>query len=184
MKKYLMKKLNEIINILIRLVVNLSERCIYISLIFEPNKALYTVLSDLFLKLLRNLRSLRRKDICKCKLDYLWKGEKELLPWSVFLPENTELTKELPWSADLFLDSYFLIIAYYISLVKVQTNYCNNNLLILDVKQLNKIMKLYYFYTLNALWDGQGKIKMYYEMSRVKKQLSGKKSIACKFKKR
>ena len=63
-----MKKLNEIINILIRLVVNLSERCIYISLIFEPNKALYTVLSDLFLKLLRNLRSLRRKDICKCKL--------------------------------------------------------------------------------------------------------------------
>ena len=35
-------------------------------------------------------------------------------------------------------------------------------------------MKLYY---LKALWDGQGKIKMYYEMSRVKKQLSGKKSI-------
>ena len=59
-----------------------------------------------------------------------------------------------------------------------QTNYCNNNLLILDVKQLNKIMKLYYFYTLKALWDGQGKIKMYYEMYRVKKQLSGKRSIA------
>ena len=33
------------------------------------------------------------------------------------------------------------IIAYHISLVKVQANYCNNNLLILDVKQLNKIMK-------------------------------------------
>ena len=39
-------------------------------------------------------------------------------------------------------------------------------------------MKLYYFYTLKALWDGQGKIKMYYGMSRVKKQLSGKRSIA------
>ena len=36
-------------------------------------------------------------------------------------------------------------------------------------------MKLNYFYTLKALWDGQGKIKMYYEMARVKKQLSGKK---------
>ena len=58
-----------------------------------------------------------------------------------------------------------------------QTAYCNNNLLILDVKQLNKIMKLYYFYTLKALWNGQTKIKMYYEMSRVKKQLSGKRSI-------
>ena len=35
-------------------------------------------------------------------------------------------------------------------------------------------MKLYYFYTLKALWDGQGKIKISYGMSRVKKQLSGK----------
>ena len=35
-------------------------------------------------------------------------------------------------------------------------------------------MKLYYFYTLKALWDEQGKIKMYYGMFRVKKQLSGK----------
>ena len=69
------------------------------------------------------------------------------------------------------------IIAYYISLVNVQTNYCNNNLLILDVKQLNKIMKLYYFYTLKALWDGQGKIEMYYGKPRVKKQLSEKRSI-------
>ena len=60
------------------------------------------------------------------------------------------------------------------SLVSVQTNYCNNNLLILDVKQLNKIMKLYY---LRALWDGQGKIKMYFRMFKVKKQLSGKRSI-------
>ena len=29
-------------------------------------------------------------------------------------------------------------------------------------------MKLYYFYTLRALCDGQGKIKTYYGMSRVK----------------
>ena len=61
--------------------------------------------------------------------------------------------------------------------MNVQTNYCNNNLLTLDVKQLNKIMKLYYFYTLKALWDGQGKIKMYYGISSVKKQLSRKRSI-------
>ena len=38
-------------------------------------------------------------------------------------------------------------------------------------------MKLYYFYTLKAMWDGQGKIKMYYGMSRVKKQPSVKRSI-------
>ena len=65
------------------------------------------------------------------------------------------------------------ITACHISLVNVPTNYCNNNLLTLNVKQLNKIMKLYYFYTLKALWDGQSKIKMYYGMSRVEKQLSG-----------
>ena len=47
----------------------------------------------------------------------------------------------------------------------------------MDVKQLNKIIKLYYFHTLKALWDGQGKIKIYYGISRVKKQLSGKRSI-------
>ena len=69
------------------------------------------------------------------------------------------------------------ITAYHISLMNVQTNYCHNNLLILDVKQLNKIMKFYYFYSLKALWDGQGKTEMYYGMSRVKKQLSGKRSI-------
>ena len=33
-------------------------------------------------------------------------------------------------------------------------------------------MKIYHFYTLKALWDGKGKIKMHYGMSRVKKQLS------------
>ena len=47
--------------------------------------------------------------------------------------------------------------------------------MILGVKQLNKIVKLYYFYTLKSLWDGQGKIKMYYGMPRVKKQGVGKK---------
>ena len=55
-----------------------------------------------------------------------------------------------------------LIHGYHISLVNVQANYSNNNFLILDVKQLNKIIKLYYFYTLKALGHGQGKIKMYY----------------------
>ena len=38
-------------------------------------------------------------------------------------------------------------------------------------------MKLYYSYTLKALWDGQGKIKMYYGVPRVKKQLSGERSF-------
>ena len=47
----------------------------------------------------------------------------------------------------------------------------------MDVKQLNKIMKFYHFYTLKALWNGQGKIKMYYGISRVKKRPSGKRSI-------
>ena len=62
--------------------------------------------------------------------------------------------------------------------MNIQTEYRNNNLLILCVKQLNKIMKLYYFYTLKALCDDQGKIKMYYGRSRVKKELSGKRSFA------
>ena len=63
----------------------------------------------------------------------------------------------------------------------VQTNYFNNNILILDVKQLNKIMKLYYFYTLKVLWDSKGKIEFYYRMSRIKKQLSGKRSVEKSF---
>ena len=79
-----------------------------------------------------------------------------------------------------FLDSDSFLIAYHNSLVDVQTNYCNNNLLILNVKQLNKIMKLFHIYTLKTLWDVQGEIKMYYGMSRVKKQLLGKKSIVKK----
>ena len=54
-----------------------------------------------------------------------------------------ELKEYVP--IDLFLDSDSLIIAYHISLVNVQTNYCDNNVLVLDVKQLNKIMKFYYF---------------------------------------
>ena len=41
-------------------------------------------------------------------------------------------------------------------------------------------MKLYYFYTLKVLWDGHGKIKMQFWMSRVKMQLSGKRSISSK----
>ena len=69
------------------------------------------------------------------------------------------------------------IIAYHVSLLKVQTNDCNNNLLILDVEQLNKIMKLYYSHALKALWDGQDKIKMYYGMPRVEKQLLRKRTI-------
>ena len=36
-------------------------------------------------------------------------------------------------------------------------------------------MKLYYFYTLKALWYGQGNINMYYGMFRVKKEAIGKK---------
>ena len=60
--------------------------------------------------------------------------------------------------------------------MNVQINYYNN-LLIVDVKQLNKVMKLYYFYTLKALWDGQVKIKMHYGMPRIENQLSGKRSI-------
>ena len=53
--------------------------------------------------------------------------------------------------------------------MEIQGNYCINNLLILDVKQLNKIIKPFFFLALKALWDGQGKIKMYYGMPRVKK---------------
>ena len=53
------------------------------------------------------------------------------------------------------------IIAYHISLVKAPTNYCHNDLLILDLKQLNKIMKLYYLHALKALLDSHGKIKIY-----------------------
>ena len=78
---------------------------------------------------------------------------------------------------DLFLNNGPFKIAYHISLVKDQTNYCKNSQLVLDVKQLNKIMKLYYFHALKALWDDRGKIKMYYGMSMVKNQLSGKRSI-------
>ena len=55
--------------------------------------------------------------------------------------------------------------------MSVKTKYCNNDLLFLDVKQLIKIMKLCY---LKAMRDSQGKIKMYYGTSRVKKQLSQK----------
>ena len=55
-------------------------------------------------------------------------------------------TRTLSWSAtiDFFLDSdFFESERSKRSIVNVQTINCNNNLLILDVKQLNKIMKLY-----------------------------------------
>ena len=63
------------------------------------------------------------------------------------------------------------IIAYHIYLMKVQANYFNNNLLIFDVKQLKN-----HTLPLKAPWDGQCKIKMYYGLSRVKNQLSRKRS--------
>ena len=72
-------------------------------------------------------------------------------------------------------DSFYNSIPH--SLLKVQASYRINNLLLWDIKQLNKIRKLYYFHTLKALWNGQDKINMYYGMPRVKKQLSGKRSI-------
>ena len=93
------------------------------------------------------------------------------------IPTEQTLINYLFIAIYLFLDSNSFNNCIPISLVNVQTIDCNNNLLILDVKQLNKIMKLYSFYTLKAMWDGQGKIKMYYGISRVKKQLSGKSSI-------
>ena len=44
-------------------------------------------------------------------------------------------------------------------------------------------MKLNHFYTLKALQDDQGKIKMRYRRTfRVKKQLSGKKYVLFRFK--
>ena len=47
-------------------------------------------------------------------------------------PNNCQLIRPI----DLFLDSDSFIITYHIALVSVQTNYCNNNLSILDVKQI------------------------------------------------
>ena len=41
--------------------------------------------------------------------------------------------------------SAHFIFAYHIFLVNDQTNYCDNNLLSLNVKQLNTVMELYYF---------------------------------------
>ena len=42
--------------------------------------------------------------------------------------------------------------------MNVQTNYCNN-LLVLDVKQLNKIMNFYHFHTLKALSMARVKLR-------------------------
>ena len=66
------------------------------------------------------------------------------------------------------------IIVYHISLVKVQANYCNNNLLILDVKQLNKIIKLYYFHTLKELWMAWVKLRCVIGCPGLKSSYRGK----------
>ena len=94
--------------------------------------------------------------------------------WILHIPISVNTKFQPKLTIDLFLDSDSSYNYNRISLVSVQTNYCNNNLLILDVKQLNKIIKLYY---LKALWDDLGKIKMLYGMSRVKKHLPGKRSM-------
>ena len=94
--------------------------------------------------------------------------------WILHIPISVHTKFQPKLTIDLFLDSDSSYNYNRISLVSVQTNYCNNNLLILDVKQLNKIIKLYY---LKALWDDLGKIKMHYGMSRVKKHLPGKRSM-------
>ena len=83
------------------------------------------------------------------------------------LASTSQTSCHFCFTTDLFLDSDSFIITYHISQVNVQINYCNNNILNFDVKQL-KIMKLCYFYTLKALWYGQAKIKMYYGMSKIK----------------
>ena len=49
--------------------------------------------------------------------------------------------------------------------------------MILDVKQLNKTMKLHYFCTLKALRDGRVKLRCIMGCPGVKKQLSGKRSF-------
>ena len=82
---------------------------------------------------------------------------------------------EYKWT--FFSTAAHFIIAYHISLVKVPANCCKNILLILDLKQLDKIIKFYYFHTVKAVWYSQGKSKLYYTVSRVKKQLSEKRSI-------
>ena len=67
-----------------------------------------------------------------------------------------KLMFHLNQSIDLFLNSDSFIIAYHISLMTVQTNYCNNNPLILDAKQLNKnhetLLVLYFKSTVG--WPG------------------------------
>ena len=93
---------------------------------------------------------------------------------------NTRVNKWVIVGLQNLKQTFFLIVTHliitdHISLVSIQSNYCSNNLLILVVNSyINKIIKRYY---LKALWDGQGKIKMYYGMPRVKKQLSRKRSI-------
>ena len=83
---------------------------------------------------------------------------------------------------DLFLDSdSHFIIKYHLqwtfkltTVIIIYWLWMQNN--------WTKSWNLITFYALKALWDGQGKMKIYYGMSRVKKQLSGKRYIAKTFK--
>ena len=51
---------------------------------------------------------------------------------------------------ELFFDSDSFVITKHFSLVNLQINYCNNNVLFFDVKQVSTIMKLYYFLYLKS----------------------------------
>ena len=83
---------------------------------------------------------------------------------------------------DLFLDSdSHFIIKYHLqwtfkltTVIIIYWLWMQNN--------WTKSWNLITFYALKALWDGQGKMKIYYGMSSVKKQLSGKRYIAKTFK--
>ena len=66
----------------------------------------------------------------------------DLVMWPKFGNSSISVRELIMTSIDLFLDSDSF---YHISLVNVQNDYCYKNLLILDVQQLNKIMKLITF---------------------------------------
>ena len=104
-----------------------------------------------------------------------WKKNKTLRSRITYFDLYCKATLLISHLIDLFLDSdsFYNCIRHFSS---ERSNFGCKMDVILDVKQLNKIMKLYYFYTLKALWNVQGKIKMYYGMSRVKKQLARKRS--------
>ena len=109
-----------------------------------------------------------------CKKNHLISAQLQMIK---ILRNIQKLNTKKASQETFFLVVTHFIIAYHICIVKVLTKYYNNNLLLLDVKQLNRTMKLYYFYTLKALWNSQGKIKIHYGIPRVKKQLSRKRSF-------